>query len=257
MSCCLELSLLPSPVLALVERRDDGYVKRFGVRKGAQIWEDPYLSGRWFDPWRYLNDVDKPLADRVHGLLEKYGDCIGISISPGDEGLIFVVSFLTQNTDYYSNVLRWTRALFERSERLEDIAAEAPKVGGSYQLRRLPRAVERYLSLKPKTRLDLLAIEGVGPKTADLYLLYTGDTSAAPVDKHFARSASDLGLAGEPPNPRYCRRYSCAECPLAGRCIRGQAQFRLGRLAGWVQTVVWLSSNRRTAQTLRGCSGGR
>ncbi|MEZ0249252.1 MAG: DNA lyase [Thermoproteus sp.] len=251
MKDCLKLTLLPSPVLALVEERGGGYVKRFGVKKGVRVGDDIYLSGRWYSPWRYSSDVDKKLEAAVWRLLEEHGDCVGVSISPGDEGLIFVVSFLTQNTNYYVNVLRWTSALFSKSERLEEIAEEARYVGNSYQLRRLGDAVRKYLEARPRDRADLLKIGWVGPKTADLYLLFTGHVEAAPVDKHFARYAPKLGLAGRPPDPKYCRRYICETCPLADRCLRAQAEAKLGRLAGWVQTVVWLTSNKYANKLLR------
>ncbi len=237
---CLELTLYPSLTLTLLERRGNSYVKAFGVRKGADASADPYLSGRWYDPWRYVGEVDSDVEGAVRELLDRYGDCVGISISPGDEGLIFVAAFLTQNTTYHANVLRWTHALFSRSERLDEIAELAPSVGNSYQLRRLPAALRAYLSARPKDRVDLLKIPGVGPKVADLYLLFTGDVSAVPVDKHFMRQASRLGLTGRPPDKNHCARYDCAVCPLQSVCLRARAADKLGRLAGWVQTVLYI-----------------
>ncbi len=235
---CLDLTLYPSLTLALL---GDNYVKKFGVKKGVHAGDDPHLSGRWYSPWRYINDAEGPMRDVVHELLEKFGDCVGISISPGDEDLVFVTAFLTQNTEYHVNVLRWTKALFSRSERLEEIAEAAPEVGRSYQLRRLPDAVRGYLALgRPRDRAALLRIKGVGPKIADLFLLFTGDTTSAPVDKHYMRVAPKLGLTGRAPEPSYCRRYACEACPLARSCLRWQSYSRLGRLAGWVQTVAYL-----------------
>jgi endonuclease III-like uncharacterized protein len=236
---CLRLTLYPSITLALL---DSNYVKVFGTRKGVRAPDDLYLSGRWLSPWRYANDADGELRDVVHELLALYGDCVGISISPGDEDLLFVVAFLTQNTNYHANVLRWARALFSASERLEEIAELAPRVGRSYQLQRLPAAVEDYLRLgRPRDRRELLRVRGVGPKVADLFLLFTGDTTAAPVDKHFARVAPRLGLAGRQPSAQHCRRHSCGECPLSSSCLGGLARSRLGRLAGWVQTLAYLA----------------
>ncbi|MBP1448484.1 MAG: endonuclease III domain-containing protein [Thermoproteus sp.] len=238
---CLRLTLYPSLVLALVEERGGKYVKAFGAWKGIDVASSPELSGDWYSPWRYVGDADGRLADAVHPLLEIYGDCLGLSISPRDAGLLFVVAFLTQNTSYHVNVLRWARALFSQSEDLGRIAEEAPRVGNSYQLRRLPAAVRAYLELRPAARRELMQIPGVGPKTADVYLLFTGDSTAAPVDKHFLRTASRLGLPGGPPRPELCRRYGdCSRCPFAARCLRAVAERGLGRLAGWVQTATYL-----------------
>ncbi|MEM1597516.1 MAG: DNA lyase [Pyrobaculum sp.] len=235
---CLELTLYPSLVLALLDGR---YVKKFGVKKGVYAGDDLYMSGRWYNAWQYVGDVEREAVDYIYPLLEKYGDCVGISTSPGDEDLLFVVAFLTQNTNYHTNVLRWAEALFSRGERLEDVARQAPEVGRSYQLQRLPPAVAQYLKLgRPRRRQTLLSIPGVGPKVADLFLLFTGDTAAAPVDKHFMRQAPRLGLRGGPPKSAYCKKYDCGTCPAAGSCLRRQAEEKYGRLAGWVQTLSYL-----------------
>jgi len=161
-------------MLTLLERRGGSYVKKFGVRKGVDDLADPHLPGGWYRLWRYVNDVDRDVEPAVWGLLDRYGDCVGLSISPGDEGLIFIAAFLAQNTAYRTNVLRWTSALFSRSERLDEAAGLAPSIGNSYQLRRLPAALSAYLSARPRDRADLLRIPGVGPKVAGLYLLFTG-----------------------------------------------------------------------------------
>lgn len=242
---CLYLTLHPSLTLALVEKVGGRYVKKFGVKKGVEVSSDVYLSGRWYSPWRYINDVDRAHVDILHKLLEKYGDCIGISISPGDEALIFTTAFLTQNTSYHVNVLRWTKAIFSTSEDPLEIARIAPAVGRSYQLQRLPKALGKYLELKPRRRAELLEIPGVGPKVADLYLLFTGDTTAAPVDKHLMKAAPRLGLKGVPPDKKYCLKYTCDVCPLGGSCLRAQLARSFGRLAGWLQTVVYVESTLR------------
>jgi hypothetical protein len=69
-------------------------VKKFGVRKGVDDLADPHLPGGWYSPWRYVNDVDRDVEPAVWGLLDRYGDCVDLSISPGDEGLIFIAAFL-------------------------------------------------------------------------------------------------------------------------------------------------------------------
>jgi hypothetical protein len=180
---CLQLTLYPSITLALLDER---FVKIFGVKKGVWAGDDLYISGRWYSPWRYINDAAGDLRDAVHSLAEKYGDCVGISISPGDEDLLFIVAFLTQNTNYHTNVLKWTRALFSKTEDLAEMAEVAPSIG-------------------------------------------------------FMRTAPRLGLRGRPPSPAHCRRYTCGTCPLAPRCLRAQAAEKLGRLAGWVQTLAYLA----------------
>lgn len=132
---CIQLTLYPSLTLTLL---DENYVKNFGVKRGTRRDDDLYISGRWYSPWKYINEADGPLRDVAHRLAEKYGDCVGISISPGDEDLILVAAFPTQNTSYHTNALRWTRLLFTATEDIGEIANIAPTVGRSYQLQRLP-----------------------------------------------------------------------------------------------------------------------
>jgi len=96
---CIQLALYPSLTLTLL---DENYVKNFGVKRGTLRDDDLYISGLWYSPWKYINEADGPLRDVAHRLAEKYGDCVGISISPGDEDLIFVAAFPTQNTSYHT-----------------------------------------------------------------------------------------------------------------------------------------------------------
>jgi len=213
-------------------------VKKFGVRKGVDASADPRLSGGWCSPWRYVNDVDRDVEPAVWGLLDRYGDCVDLSISPGDEGLIFIAAFLAQNTAYRTNVLRWTSALFSRSERLDEAAGLAPSVGNSYQLRRLPAALSAYLSAGPRDRADLLRIPGVGPKVAGLYLLFTGNTSAVPVDRHLMRQAPAWGWQAA--RQEILRQIRLRCLPSGVHLPEGERRPQAGQIAGWVQTVLYM-----------------
>ena len=120
-------------------------MKKFGVRKGVDDLADPHLPGGWYRLWRYVNDVDRDVEPAVWGLLDRYGDYVGLSISPGDEGLIFIAAFLAQNTAYRTNVLRWTSALFfperapRRSRRAGAVRREQlPAEASAGRLKRLP-----------------------------------------------------------------------------------------------------------------------
>ncbi len=86
---------------------------------------------------------------------------------------------------------------------------KAIRVGGLYRnksraIRELSRViVEKFggtldfiYSLPPEeARLLLMALPGIGPKTADVVLLFSGNKSVFPVDTHVNRVSKRLGLA--------------------------------------------------------------
>ena len=46
----------------------------------------------------------------------------------------------------------------------------------------------------PKARLDLMALPGVGPKTADVVLMFTAGKEIVPVDRHIFRISKRLEM---------------------------------------------------------------
>ena len=100
----------------------------------------------------------------------------------------------------------------------------------------------------PRTRKELLALHGVGHKTADIVLSYGFGESTIPVDVHVSRVSKRLGLAKPQDYPEdvkekleklildgdrilydqgalkigknYCRKSDpkCSECPLGNIC---------------------------------------
>jgi len=256
----LDLTLYPSFLLALMDGGGGRYLKLYGYSKGSRLElskgklycncpEDvaKYLSGLWYDPWNAASKVPSDYYDRVRPLLELYGERLRLAVSPFDRPLIFAVVFMSRNTDFHANVLRWARRLFSRTDdpyeisELEDVSW----VGTSYQVRELPSALREYLALKRRDPLDerraLLSIRGVGVKTADAYLLFTGNPRAAPIDKHFLRFSRRFEVAvGRPPRKDYCMRFDCAMCPMRENCISHFVVEKYGELAGWLQTVAYV-----------------
>lgn len=99
-----------------------------------------------------------------------------------------------------------------------------------------------------EARKELLALPGVGPKTADCVLLFAGGRDVLPVDTHVSRTSKRLGFAGLKDRPEkvkqkveplipagergkmhlllielgreYCKASSpvCEECPIEDFC---------------------------------------
>ena len=170
-----------------------------------------------------------------------------LSVSPGDQDLVFAAAFLSRNTDYYANVVRWVRLLSPDGELDPSLAVNA---GRSFQLRQLPEVMASLREISPlprdpwEARRRLLSLRWVGPKVADAFLLFTGaSTELAPADVHFLRLGVRLGLLSaeaRAPDKRACLRWTCSECPRLEKCATGASREALGPLAGWVQTALYV-----------------
>ncbi len=260
----LHLTMAPSFVRALFERRGDAYVKAAGRSRGAVVYQDgEYVVGegcgeeellRWSGLW-----LGRELVEERAGPLAAAYPGLGLAVDPFDRHLVFVAVFLSRATSWEANVLRWCRAIFSRSETLDELLSlDFSELGGSFQLRQLGPALRAYAEAPRagdpwELRRALLAIPHVGPKLADAYLLFAGiDASAAPIDRHAHRMARRLGLGGGQPRKELCARYGCPECPRAGVCLRARMSELYGPAAGWVQTAFYVHDRALCAR--RACA---
>ena len=182
------------------------------------------------------------------------------------ETLVGVI--LSQRT-YWKNVKTAIERFAERFNRIEDVAEanvkeieEVIKPAGLYKVRarRIKNIardlIEKYdgnlnkiLDLpRDEAKKKLIAIEGIGPKTADVLLMAIKGEHVLPVDVHIFRIMRRLGIANEkddyeslrgkleseiPPaqrtkthliliefGRRICRARNpkCEECPIKGYC---------------------------------------
>jgi len=182
------------------------------------------------------------------------------------ETLVGVI--LSQRT-YWKNVKTAIERFAERFNRIEDVAEanvkeieEVIKPAGLYKVRarRIKNIardlIEKYdgnlnkiLDLpRDEAKKKLIAIEGIGPKTADVLLMAIKGEHVLPVDVHIFRIMRRLGIADEkddyeslrakleseiPPaqrtkthliliefGRRICRARNpkCEECPIKGYC---------------------------------------
>ena len=186
------------------------------------------------------------------------------------ETLVGVI--LSQRT-YWKNVKTAIERFAERFNRIEDVAEanvkeieEVIKPAGLYKVRarRIKNIardlIEKYdgnlnkiLDLpRDEAKKKLIAIEGIGPKTADVLLMAIKGEHVLPVDVHIFRIMRRLGIADEkddyeslrekleseiPPaqrtkthliliefGRRICRARNpkCEECPIKGYCKVGK-----------------------------------
>lgn len=170
--------------------------------------------------------------------------------------LVAYAAVLSRATSYQVNVLRWVRRVFWGAESFEEIverALGAPGVVASYQARvlagvaeQVAEAVASGAGLGPcGLRERLLAVRGLGPKTANAVVLFTGlSTQCPPPDTHLARFVAER-LAGpgavRGPVKEWCLEAggTCSSCPYASRCPAGIVASLFRGAAGLVQTAAY------------------
>ena len=257
----LELSLWPSFVYALFERRNGVFEKVIGYCKGCRMWVDggrvvgtcdheviSLWSGAWFNPSNRVTVVSQEYRELAEGFVKIYEN-VGLSISPYDKDFLFIPIFLSRSTDWNRNVLRWCRALWREIEEFDDLLGfDFSSMGRSFQLRQLPEALKHFtkVSLTEKDpyeiRKQLLSCKWVGPKVADAYLLFTGiDISASPVDIHMINMARRFRIPfSKIPSKGVCAKYTCEDCSWNSECLRNIFTSNFKELSGWLQTMFYV-----------------
>ena len=265
----LDSTLYPSYVLSLLTRENSKYIKIGGIGKGAIIKqinhyveivgdiEEEYayeLTGALDTPWDFLRKTPRSGKYIVEAFIEMYPD-VGLSTGSKDYHFIFISIILSRRTNYHANVLRWTRNLFPIMQSLDDLELiNIEDISGSYQLKQLRSLIKNFkhidalikLNKNPeKLRRELLSIKGIGPKTADAFLLHgLRITEYAPIDVHFKSLAKRLGIGTLEPRKNYCLKYICSQCPLKSECILSNAKKLLGSALGYVQTIAYIHDKK-------------
>ncbi len=165
----------------------------------------------------------KTVREVVERLRAFYGEAIRFPGDVEDPFRVLVRAILSQNTSY-KNELRAFRTLDERigvsPEALADAdveaIAEAIRAAGQHKqrsgrikavavlvLERFGGDLRPLISSRPveEARRELMALPGVGRKTADIVLLFCARRPVFPVDRHIMRIFGRLGLLG--PRPGY------------------------------------------------------
>ena len=80
-----------------------------------------------------------------------------------------------------------------------------------------------------EAKRELTSIKGIGPKTADVFLMFARDEQVLPVDTHISRVMRRLGVAGERDDYETIRAKLEAEVPPEKRRDAHIALIRFGR----------------------------
>ncbi|MEM2137436.1 MAG: hypothetical protein QXI93_05720 [Candidatus Methanomethylicia archaeon] len=274
----LELSLKASFSLPLfIEFNSKSYIKFYGFKSGLKfkidggrtlfsgcdLSEALILSGAWFNPFEHVKNLSGSERSLAYRLMDVFPG-LGIAIDPWDVKAMFYSIFLSRNTDYHNNTVRWLRKILSKAVDEDGLKFVDPMdFDNSYQLKQLSKvkdslhsifndfnfglnflhSIKVYSDLKRK----LLSISYVGSKSVHaLGLFCFGLTSIAPVDRHLTFIIESLGLFDDFIMPRktLCLKYDClvkmGSCPINDKCLMMFLMRRFGVMAGWIQTATYL-----------------
>jgi len=274
----------------LFKKVGNAFVKIYGFNKGLKLKEvngklcfsgcceitASMLSGLWFNPYDYVKYLSRSSKGLAYELLDEF-DGVSVSIDPWDLKTMFVIMFLSRNTDFHKRTVPWVKTLInivdiEHMEVPEGLDLKV--VGSSYQIFQLNEVLSLLNEVFRKSgklnnvgltyrrtffnniKEDLLKIKFVGPKTVYAFALYAlGLTTYAPVDRHFADFLIRNSIADEDftyPNKKYCLKYNClmnSPCPLRKRCLFFKAYEKFDVLTGWVQAVAYYIGKLKRIRT--------
>ncbi|MEM5833689.1 MAG: hypothetical protein QXF04_04075 [Candidatus Aenigmatarchaeota archaeon] len=251
------LTLLYSYMLPLfeIEETPGGFV--FRKMRGLGRWltcefNEEELETRCIVPC----EVSRESVERVLGLEKQplFGElCVRLNLppsycsvtllyEPADAKLVFYAVYLSRNTDYYVNTVKWTKQAVEHG------AVEST----SY----IPR---EFNALKPRIdsvfaeytdpavlSVELLKLRGVGAKTVSAIMLHGyGLTEYAPVDRHYA---DYLGLNPRQPPKSACitSGFECSRCTRS--CVYRYAVVKYGVYNGVVQSLTYIRARLKRSR---------
>jgi len=165
---------------------------------------------------------------------------ITLIYEPHDRELVLYSVYLSRNTDYYVNTVKW----------VYELVTEGSVKSSSYIIREFNRVKPALRGVLEKNldslseAVELLRVRGIGVKSVKAYLLHAyGLTLHAPVDRHYA---SVLGVKPTQPNRQLCalRRLDCSACTLS--CLYNYTTRLFGQFNGVVQSLSYIYGRLRS-----------
>ena len=165
----------------------------------------------------------------------------------GVEPLELLVGIVLSQKTNWKNVRRALNNIRERLGSVEAMAdadlreiEEAIRPAGLYRnkaptlkniAKTLTREKIKEILSRPyeEAKRELTSIKGIGPKTADVFLMFARDEQVLPVDTHISRVMRRLGVAGERDDYETMRAKLEAEVPPEKRRDAHIALIRFGR----------------------------
>uniref|UniRef100_A0A7J3XY70 HhH-GPD domain-containing protein n=1 Tax=Thermogladius calderae TaxID=1200300 RepID=A0A7J3XY70_9CREN len=171
-------------------------------------------------------------------------DTITLMYSPSDKTVVAYTIYLSQNTSYHTNTVKWVRQFLETG------VIEARSYQVSWFMENM-NLIRESTSLEDplEEAARLLTLRGVGVKSSQAYLLYAhGLTEYAPLDRHYKTLVSEY-LDLPPPDKNFCLRafFNCEKCPLSGKCMHSRLRSRLGYFNGVLQSIVYIAGSLKKA----------
>jgi hypothetical protein len=255
------LTLLYSYLLPVfnIEETPRGFVFEvdWGLFKGFRcVFDEESLVTECSDvPSELLGEVSRLLGldkrivfsevCRLAGLDRCVAGVVTLIYSPRYKLPVAYSIYLSRNTDYYINTVRWVREALSRG--VVESSAYIPR-----EFNRVKSLIDQTL-LRSKSpveeALDLLEIKGFGVKSAKAYLLHAyGLTEHAPIDRHYLRV---LGVKPAISKSKCIStgKLDCLRCSV--NCAYRVATARFRELNGAVQSLAYiygrLKSKRRSS----------
>ncbi len=189
-----------------------------------------------------------------HKLMKKikmkpvYG--VTIPASPMDKFIITVTIYLSRNTNYYRNTIKWVRKLLEQNCLWGK--CEYSGLTGSYLLNQLYTVIDdirkifMYKSSGDRWVREavlLLGVKGFGTKSVMAYLLHSyGLTRYAPIDRYYYEFLKSLGFKGRLPVKNKCITASLNpdNCKYRQKCLFYEAMKRFDEYNGLIQSITYI-----------------
>ncbi len=244
------------------------FVKEYGVCSGLKCISREAIT-RCFTPRNcYPTMIEKILGldkyrvvKRLFGKLSRYGFTLktikGFTLlySPWDKFYIATAIYLSRNTDYYRNTVKWVREIISRKCYLDP--GRCREYSYSYQFREYLENVDRiYMILensyeKPfDEALKLLEVRGFGVKSVMAYLLHTyGYLEYAPIDRYYRETLERLGISGIIPSKNKCIRHriDCKKCSYRDNCLYNIVRERFREYNGILQSLTYIYNRLKNA----------
>lgn len=237
--------------------REKVFVKKHGFCKGLKCIDrgdylDCSIPENCIDYAKLTGIEKKYLVDKLTNYLNRFNlktdfiNKFSFIYSTEDKLYVFLSIYLSRNTDYYRNTIKWVRVIIENN------CLEHPykclNLINSYQYRELTNIVKKNCLVEKLNYGDvkiLTDLKGVGLKTINAYLLHTyGHTEYAPIDRHYYSFLKSIGVEGVVPSKTQCIRsmFSCLKCSARSKCLYNNTYYRFGFLNGIIQSMNYVYS---------------